>query len=119
MLVGYMRVSSSDDRQTVALQRDALVAAGVAPGDRVAMQVEKSATALTLYLAAVRAGAVPRFCVALLLRRRDPGAARRSSATASRRHRLCVPPRPVSPAAGPACAAAGRSPRAGSPAPRR
>lgn len=29
MLVGYMRVSSSDDRQTVALQRDALVGAGV------------------------------------------------------------------------------------------
>ena len=29
MLVGYMRVSSSDDRQSVALQRDALVAAGV------------------------------------------------------------------------------------------
>jgi DNA invertase Pin-like site-specific DNA recombinase len=29
MLVGYMRVSSADDRQTVDLQRDALVAAGV------------------------------------------------------------------------------------------
>lgn len=29
MLIGYMRVSSSDDRQSVALQRDALVAAGV------------------------------------------------------------------------------------------
>ncbi|WP_062120760.1 recombinase family protein [Aureimonas sp. AU40] len=29
MLVGYMRVSSSDDRQSVALQCDALVAAGV------------------------------------------------------------------------------------------
>lgn len=29
MLVGYMRVSSADDRQTVNLQRDALVAAGV------------------------------------------------------------------------------------------
>jgi DNA invertase Pin-like site-specific DNA recombinase len=29
MLVGYMRVSSTDDRQTVDLQRDALVAAGV------------------------------------------------------------------------------------------
>jgi len=29
MLVGYMRVSSADDRQTVHLQRDALVAAGV------------------------------------------------------------------------------------------
>ncbi|MGI4810184.1 MAG: recombinase family protein [Janthinobacterium lividum] len=29
MLVGYMRVSSADDRQTVDLQRDALVADGV------------------------------------------------------------------------------------------
>ena len=29
MLVGYMRVSSSDDRQSVTLQRDALIAAGV------------------------------------------------------------------------------------------
>ena len=29
MLIGYMRVSSRDDRQTTALQRDALVQAGV------------------------------------------------------------------------------------------
>ena len=29
MMVGYMRVSSADDRQSVDLQRDALVAAGV------------------------------------------------------------------------------------------
>jgi DNA invertase Pin-like site-specific DNA recombinase len=29
MLVGYMRVSSSCDRQTTNLQRDALIAAGV------------------------------------------------------------------------------------------
>jgi len=36
----------------------ALVAAGVAPGDRVAAQVEKSLSALMLYLGAVRAGAV-------------------------------------------------------------
>ncbi len=28
MLVGYMRVSTTDDRQTVDLQRDALVATG-------------------------------------------------------------------------------------------
>lgn len=28
MLIGYMRVSSSDERQSVALQRDALLAAG-------------------------------------------------------------------------------------------
>lgn len=31
MLVGYMRVSKADGSQTVALQRDALLAAGVAP----------------------------------------------------------------------------------------
>jgi malonyl-CoA/methylmalonyl-CoA synthetase len=36
----------------------ALVALGVAPGDRVAVQVEKSAANLVLYLASVRAGAV-------------------------------------------------------------
>ncbi|MEW6256070.1 MAG: malonyl-CoA synthase [Pseudomonadota bacterium] len=35
-----------------------LVARGVKPGDRVAVQVEKSWTALVVYLAAVRAGAV-------------------------------------------------------------
>ncbi len=29
MLVGYMRVSTADERQSVNLQRDALVAAGV------------------------------------------------------------------------------------------
>jgi malonyl-CoA/methylmalonyl-CoA synthetase len=37
---------------------NALVAAGVAPGDRVAVQVEKSVANLVLYLATVRAGAV-------------------------------------------------------------
>lgn len=31
MLVGYMRISKRDGRQTLALQRDALTAAGVAP----------------------------------------------------------------------------------------
>jgi DNA invertase Pin-like site-specific DNA recombinase len=31
MLIGYMRVSSDSDRQTTALQRDALTAAGVDP----------------------------------------------------------------------------------------
>ncbi len=29
MLVGYMRISTSDDRQSVGLQRDALAAAGI------------------------------------------------------------------------------------------
>ena len=37
---------------------NALLAAGVNPGDRVAVQVEKSVRALTLYLACLRAGAV-------------------------------------------------------------
>ncbi len=37
---------------------NALVANGVKPGDRVAVQVEKSATALALYVACVQAGAV-------------------------------------------------------------
>ncbi|HAS8353686.1 TPA: recombinase family protein [Vibrio vulnificus] len=31
MLIGYMRVSSNDERQSVALQKDALIAAGVDP----------------------------------------------------------------------------------------
>ena len=37
---------------------NALVQAGVGPGDRVAVQVEKSARNLVLYLATLRAGAV-------------------------------------------------------------
>ena len=32
MLVGYMRLSKADGSQTVELQRDALLAAGVDPG---------------------------------------------------------------------------------------
>ncbi|CTW50847.1 resolvase [Escherichia albertii] len=31
MLIGYMRVSSNDEHQSVALQRDALIAAGGDP----------------------------------------------------------------------------------------
>jgi DNA invertase Pin-like site-specific DNA recombinase len=42
MLVGYMRVSSTDDRQTVDLQRDALVAAGV---DHRHLQTDKASGA--------------------------------------------------------------------------
>ncbi len=41
-----------------ARMANALVASGVMPGDRVAVQVEKSAEAILLYLACVRAGAV-------------------------------------------------------------
>jgi hypothetical protein len=32
VLIGYMRVSKADGSQTLDLQRDALVAAGVEPG---------------------------------------------------------------------------------------
>src|SRR5579859_7957507 len=45
------------DRESARLA-NALAALGVRPGDRVAVQVEKSATNLLLYLAALRAGAV-------------------------------------------------------------
>ncbi|MDB5482074.1 MAG: Malonyl-CoA synthase [Caulobacteraceae bacterium] len=45
------------DRESARLA-NALVGLGVRPGDRVAVQVEKSAVNLLLYLAAVRAGAV-------------------------------------------------------------
>lgn len=45
MLVGYMRVSSADDRQTVDLQRDALVAAGV---DQRHLHTDKASGARTI-----------------------------------------------------------------------
>src|SRR5271165_2136986 len=45
------------DRESARLA-NALVALGVGPGDRIAVQVEKSATNLLFYLASVRAGAV-------------------------------------------------------------
>lgn len=50
--------SDSDLEQRSAQYAAALSALGVLPGDRVAVQVEKSAEALFLYLGAVRAGAV-------------------------------------------------------------
>lgn len=50
---------SYDDADALSAQiANAFVASGVAPGDRVAVQVEKSVTALMLYLAAMRAGAI-------------------------------------------------------------
>ena len=61
------RLLETDDGQVVtygdmlarsAQLANALVALGVEPGDRVAVQVEKSAEAIMLYLATVRAGAV-------------------------------------------------------------
>src|SRR5271168_3818144 len=45
------------DRETARLA-NAIVALGVRPGDRVAVQVEKSVANLLLYLAVIRAGAV-------------------------------------------------------------
>jgi malonyl-CoA/methylmalonyl-CoA synthetase len=47
-----------DFEAATARVANALVALGVAPGDRVAVQVEKSPMALCLYLATIRAGAV-------------------------------------------------------------
>ncbi|MBK1840708.1 malonyl-CoA synthase [Azospirillum sp. YIM B02556] len=45
-------------RTATGRMANALVAAGVRPGDRIAVQVEKSVEALVLYLACLRAGAV-------------------------------------------------------------
>ncbi|MDH3240166.1 MAG: malonyl-CoA synthase [Alphaproteobacteria bacterium] len=52
------RLSYADLKAAAARYAGALAALGVRPGDRVALQVEKSVPALLLYLAAVRAGAV-------------------------------------------------------------
>ncbi|MCU1488069.1 MAG: matB [Actinomycetia bacterium] len=55
---GGARLTYGDvDRRSARLAH-ALVAAGVGPGDRVALQVEKSPEAVLTYLACVRAGAV-------------------------------------------------------------
>ena len=52
------RITYGDLDGLTARYANAIVGLGVAPGDRVAVQVEKSPEALILYLAAVRAGAV-------------------------------------------------------------
>ena len=52
------RFSHGDVDRLSARAASALAARGVKPGDRVAVQVEKSADALFLYLGALRAGAV-------------------------------------------------------------
>jgi malonyl-CoA/methylmalonyl-CoA synthetase len=52
------RYTYADVEAVSARFANALVALGVAPGDRVAVQVEKSVEALMLYLGTVRAGAV-------------------------------------------------------------
>ena len=55
---GVQRYSSADLKLETARLAGALVELGVKPGDRVAVQVEKSAVNLLLYLATVRAGGV-------------------------------------------------------------
>src|SRR5215218_7506257 len=52
------RISYGDLVARAGRLANVLVARGVKPGDRVAVQVEKSIEAVVLYLAAVRAGAV-------------------------------------------------------------
>jgi malonyl-CoA/methylmalonyl-CoA synthetase len=52
------RITYADVLALSARMANALVALGVRPGDRVAVQVDKSAEAIILYLACVRAGAV-------------------------------------------------------------
>jgi malonyl-CoA/methylmalonyl-CoA synthetase len=52
------RFSYADAERASARIARALLSAGVQPGDRVAMQVEKSAEAILLYLATLRVGAV-------------------------------------------------------------
>ncbi|EME68977.1 malonyl-CoA synthase [Paramagnetospirillum caucaseum] len=55
---GGRAVSYGDLEAMSARYAHALAAAGVRPGDRVAVQVDKSAEAVVLYLACLRAGAV-------------------------------------------------------------
>jgi malonyl-CoA/methylmalonyl-CoA synthetase len=53
-----LRLSFSDLVEATGRTANALVSLGVEPGDRVAVQVEKSVANLVLYLACLRAGAV-------------------------------------------------------------
>jgi malonyl-CoA/methylmalonyl-CoA synthetase len=52
-----IRLTYGDVEATAARMAHVLLARGVAPGDRVAVQVEKSPAAILLYLACLRAGA--------------------------------------------------------------
>jgi len=52
------RWSYDDILRETAKVANALVTAGISPGDRVAAQIDKSISAITLYLGTVRAGAV-------------------------------------------------------------
>ena len=51
------KITSADAIERSGRIANALVKRGVVPGDRVAVQVEKSADAIMLYLACLRAGA--------------------------------------------------------------
>jgi malonyl-CoA/methylmalonyl-CoA synthetase len=53
-----VRITYADSERRSAQLAHALVAAGVRPGDRVALQVEKSPEAVMVYLACLRSGAV-------------------------------------------------------------
>src|SRR6476646_1453492 len=52
------KITSADAIERSGRIANVLVTRGVVPGDRVAVQVEKSADAIMLYLACLRAGAV-------------------------------------------------------------
>ncbi len=56
--VGRRRLTYGDLLGWSGRMANAIVARGVKPGDRVAVQVEKSVEAIVLYIACVRAGAV-------------------------------------------------------------
>jgi malonyl-CoA/methylmalonyl-CoA synthetase len=58
LLLGRIPVSYRDGFAATARMANVLASHGVRPGDRVAVQVEKSPQALFLYLACLRAGAV-------------------------------------------------------------
>jgi malonyl-CoA/methylmalonyl-CoA synthetase len=58
LILGQAPVSYCDSFAAAARMANVLVRHGVQPGDRVAVQVEKSPQALFLYLACLRAGAV-------------------------------------------------------------
>ncbi len=55
---GGLRLTFEDLVEASGRMANALAALGVEPGDRIAVQVEKSTTNLVLYLASLRAGAV-------------------------------------------------------------
>ncbi|MDQ0315244.1 malonate--CoA ligase [Amorphus orientalis] len=58
LIAGDRRITYREMEALTGQAAAALVALGVAPGDRVAVQIEKSVEGLFLYLAAIRAGAV-------------------------------------------------------------